>query len=243
VLTDGCQALAASWVRYLPAEFCQKLAAALRSGPDAVLALKATVSLAELSEAAQQALQVAGDGDGAYLSGALTARLGARSEQPQLLPVWTGPGSAQQVGRLTVAAISDLIDEAQEDLLLVSYATFPEADVLRSLADAVNRGVAVTALLEREEDNPHYNGNHDALPGLDIRRLHWPGHLRPPGASMHAKVLVVDRRIALVGSANLTGAGLDKNLECGLLVRGGPVPGEIAAHILSMHGLAPGRKL
>ncbi|WP_425454039.1 phospholipase D-like domain-containing protein [Nocardioides immobilis] len=38
---------------------------------------------------------------------------------------------------------------------------------------------------------------------------------------MHAKVLVVDRRTALVGSANLTGHALERNLECGLLVRGG----------------------
>lgn len=41
---------------------------------------------------------------------------------------------------------------------------------------------------------------------------------------MHAKVQVVDRRTALVGSANLTGYGLERNLECGLLVTGGAVP-------------------
>jgi len=237
VVSDRCQALASRWARHLPAEFCEKLATALRSGPDAVRAIKAAASLPEWSHAADKALQATREGDGPYLSGALIAHLGALSAQPQVLPVWTGPSSAQQVGRLTVAVIADLIDEASQELLLVSYATFPEATVLQALANAVGRGVAVTAVLERSADNARYVGSEDPFPGLAIRRLYWPGHLRPAGASMHAKLLVVDRRTALVGSANLTGAGLDKNLECGILVRGGPVPGEIVAHIVGVDDL------
>ncbi len=54
---------------------------------------------------------------------------------------------------------------------------------------------------------------------------------------MHAKILVVDRRVALVGSANLTGYGLERNLECGLLVRGGPVPRLLVEHLLTARGL------
>ncbi len=54
---------------------------------------------------------------------------------------------------------------------------------------------------------------------------------------MHAKVLVVDRRTALVGSANLTGYALERNLECGLLLRGGPVPSLLVDHLLSANGL------
>jgi phosphatidylserine/phosphatidylglycerophosphate/cardiolipin synthase-like enzyme len=54
---------------------------------------------------------------------------------------------------------------------------------------------------------------------------------------MHAKVLVVDRSVALVGSANLTGYGLERNLECGLLIRGGPVPAALAEHLLHVDDL------
>ena len=138
------------------------------------------------------------------------------------------------MGRLTAAVIADLIDRAQTEVLLVSYAIFPDAGVERALADATRRGVEVTTLFEREADNPLYKGSYDPFPSLKIKRLYWPAHLRPAGASMHAKVLVVDRLVALVGSANLTGAGLDKNLECGILVRGGKVPSDIADHILGM---------
>jgi cardiolipin synthase len=50
---------------------------------------------------------------------------------------------------------------------------------------------------------------------------------------MHAKLLVIDRMTALVGSANLAGYGLERNLECGVLIRGGPVPGLLADHVMT----------
>jgi len=43
--------------------------------------------------------------------------------------------------------------------------------------------------------------------------------------------LVIDNSAALVGSANITGAALGKNLECGLLVRGGPAPHNLRSHV------------
>ncbi len=36
---------------------------------------------------------------------------------------------------------------------------------------------------------------------------------------------------ALIGSANLTGRALDTNIECGVLLRGGPQPRAISEHI------------
>lgn len=64
-----------------------------------------------------------------------------------------------------------------------------------------------------------------------------PAAARPASAAMHAKLLIVDRRTALVGSANLTSHGLERNLECGLLVRGGAVPSRLAEHLLGARGL------
>jgi phosphatidylserine/phosphatidylglycerophosphate/cardiolipin synthase-like enzyme len=173
------------------------------------------------------------DGYGAYASGALTAFLDVLAEQPTVWPVWTGPESQRSTGRLTLAVLADLINEAREQILLVSYATHPGAEVRAALTRAAERGVSIISLLERAADNPQFNGHGDPLLGIDARRLCWPGPSRPAGAALHAKVLVVDRRIALVGSANLTGHGLERNFEAGLLLRGGPVPGMIAEHILS----------
>ncbi|HZB30227.1 MAG TPA: phospholipase D-like domain-containing protein [Streptosporangiaceae bacterium] len=51
---------------------------------------------------------------------------------------------------------------------------------------------------------------------------------------MHAKVAIADRRVLLVTSANLTQSGVAKNIEAGLLIRGGTVPVRAAEHIAEL---------
>lgn len=48
---------------------------------------------------------------------------------------------------------------------------------------------------------------------------------------MHAMAIVVDDRIALVGSGDLTSRAIETNLECGILIRGGPEPRAMRGHI------------
>ena len=103
------------------------------------------------------------------------------------------------------------------------------------MSAAVARGVAATLLAERHEDNPSYTVLGTPFPGLKALRLHWPASSRPPGASLHAKVIVVDDQVALVGSANLTSRAMESNLECGILIRGGPQPRAVRNHITGLH--------
>jgi len=63
-----------------------------------------------------------------------------------------------------------------------------------------------------------------AVPSIEALRLHWPLVQRPSGAALHAKVIVVDGSVALVGTANLTSRAIESKLECGILIRGGPQP-------------------
>ncbi|MGH2847367.1 MAG: hypothetical protein ACRDL0_15320 [Thermoleophilaceae bacterium] len=51
-----------------------------------------------------------------------------------------------------------------------------------------------------------------------------------PGGGVYACALA-DEDTAFVTSANLTGLGLDENIELGLLVRGGPTPRRIARYV------------
>ena len=148
--------------------------------------------------------------------------------------VWTGPTSTRSSGRLTIGVIADLIAEAVREIVLVSYATVPSLPIREALQRAQESGVELILLLESPEENAAFTGRKLPFPGLQARRLHWPSSSRAPGASMHAKVLVVDRQVALVGSANLTGYGLERNLECGVLIRGGELPARIAQHFLSV---------
>jgi cardiolipin synthase len=232
-------ALANDWCAQLPGAFIGQLAEALRAGNPAVKALRSTVVQPSSSAALATATRLCAQGEGPYLAGLLVGQQHAREQQATITPVWTGPTSAVLRDRLTLAVLSDLIAEAQHELLLVSYATTPSASTRTSLAQAETRGVRLTLLLERPADNSGFRGRNDPLPELRGVRLHWPSQARPHEASMHAKLLVIDRRTALVGSANLTGYGLERNLECGVLIRGGPVPGLLAEHVLTADGLAP----
>lgn len=193
--------------------------------------------LPESAAAVRTAMELTDQGDGPYAAGLLTGWVDAIDQQPQLTPVWTGPESDRGQGRLTLAVVADLIDEARREILLVSYETVPSENIRAALAAAASRGVSVALLLERAADNHRFEAHADPFPDLPARRLRWPAVERPAGASMHAKVLVIDRRTALVGSANLTGYGLERNLECGLLIRGGRVPPLLAEHLLTADGI------
>lgn len=230
-------ALAAEWVRQLPRPFVLDLARALREGEAAVGRLAGRTAAPTSRHALRRAGELARDGS--YLAGLLDGLCAATTAAPDVRPVWTGPSSRVGGSRLTLAVVADLIAEARSEILLVSYATYPPPGVAAALAAAVDRGVAVTLLLERAEDKPGWDGLLAPFPDLRARQLCWPLAERPPGASLHAKVLVVDRVVALVGSANLTAHALERNLECGLLVRGGPVPGQLADHLTSAEGLTP----
>lgn len=228
--------LARQWTAELPEPSARSLAVALRGGPAAVRKFGREVNGAQTKAAATIASKIETT-DGQYLAGLLDGLLDARAHQPTITPVWTGPTTGDASHRLTLAVVADLIAEARNELILVSYATYPSEGIRAALNAAAGCGVAITLLLERAADNPGFKGSITPFPGLDSIQLHWPAAARPNGASMHAKLLVVDRHTALVGSANLTGMALESNLECGVLVRGGSLPGKLAEHVLNAPGL------
>lgn len=158
------------------------------------------------------------------LEGAAAAARAARRRE-RIDVVWTGPSTAAQLARLTAASLLQVIEEAHKDLLIIGYAVQKQPQVIAAVAQALARGVEVTTLFERPEDNPSFHGSGDPFSGLSIRRLRWPaGQRQAGGASLHAKVLIADRRVALIGSANITDWAFERNIECGVLVRGGQHP-------------------
>jgi phosphatidylserine/phosphatidylglycerophosphate/cardiolipin synthase-like enzyme len=103
----------------------------------------------------------------------------------------------------------------------------------------VARGVTVTIVVETLQgagsalsgDEPY-----QAFAGITgIELWQWPpGRRTEKGAKMHAKLAVADRRVLLITSANLTQSGVAKNIEAGLLIRGGAAPQRAAEHVAAL---------
>lgn len=224
----------------LPEADVLRLATAAGSGAEAVRALRGQVPGPLIRDACDRVIARLNSEEPAFAAGALlgaaTAIRRARGRQ-SIDVVWTGPESDIVTGRLTAATVNGLLGEARSEILLVSYATRTDPGLTTALAEAADRCVGITLVTERHADNPGYHGPDVPFSGIPATRLHWPASQRPAGASLHAKIIVVDDETALVTSANLTSRAMETNLECGILIRGGSQPRAIRDHINALWSL------
>jgi cardiolipin synthase A/B len=221
--------------RHLPAAAMQDLSEAAAAGAGGLHRLRSRTGVSTVRVACDRLVAELQRGvDASYLAGALASAglLVADQRRSSIDVVWTGPDSGRTSTRLTLSVIIDLITSAEHELLLVSFAAHSDPHLLEALDKAASRGVTITLLLERPEDNPSYE-SWSGVPfeTVDAVRLAWPASERASGASLHAKFLVVDDRVALVGSANLTSRAMEDNLECGLLVHSGPTARALREHV------------
>jgi phosphatidylserine/phosphatidylglycerophosphate/cardiolipin synthase-like enzyme len=232
-------------VAMMPADLVDGVAAALRSlehrsSPPAVDAMIASVPprwrepvRALLATAGSAQPQIQYDALALAIQAACATRVAVASQQEVEL-VWSGPPVVQSSFRRTDRAWIDVIDGASSSLWLASYSLGSVDRVQESLMAAIRRGVVVRLLFERAADSD------GALRYDNIALFHasvaagatlygWRPDRREisPGGSqalMHAKAVVADSQTMFVTSANLSAAALERNLEVGVIVRGGPQP-------------------
>lgn len=153
--------------------------------------------------------------------------------------VWSGPNVVQSTFRRTDRVWVEVIDAAESDLWLASFSVGAVDRVQRSLIAALDRGVRVHLLFEAVADSGG-RLSRDGFASFDRRVLDraavycWRADKREPSAAghaglMHAKAAVADSELMFVTSANLTDAALERNLEVGVIVRGGSEPRRLTA--------------
>lgn len=184
--------------------------------------------------------------DGPALAFALqtAARIQDRRAAQRTDVVISGPGSDSASLRLTSAVITELIRNCRKSLLVVSFAAFGVADVVHELRLAAGRGVDIDLVLESTTaSGGTLHGTVEASAAFspvrsDAKFWVWPAENRPvvhgSRAALHAKLIVADERIALVGSANLTDRALASNLELGVIIRDPDVALRIDRHFRSL---------
>lgn len=183
-------------------------------------------------------VQVTGDEVAGMLLGASEARLRVERELSVEL-VWTGPTTRFVPTRRTEQVLLDLIRDSHTDLFLVSFVVYDVPSVATAMNEASNRGVRVRVLLEASTSR---GGSLNIDPAATMRTcvstaeiLTWKDKPEPfVDGKVHAKVAVVDDTRAFITSANLTGHALEKNMEAGVLVNGGPVPRALGNHLQAL---------
>lgn len=167
-----------------------------------------------------------------------TATLIGTAESVDL--VWTGPKTGLIPTRNTEQAIREVIDEARKSLFIVSYVFYNASSIVDGLNSATQRGVSVRILLESSTDHggavigDGLAAMHRAVPDADLFIWNPSEKAVSAGsytAAVHAKCAVADHRLAFVTSANLTSAAMERNMEIGILVRGGTTPDRLHNHL------------
>ncbi len=158
-----------------------------------------------------------------------------RSQSVEL--VWTGPDAGGGPLRRTEQAILQVLDCAVERITLVSYAVYRIPHVRESLVRAAGRGVHIKVILETP-NKCEGQKEYDTLRALGgevaacATVYYWPESHRPKGENdkhgiLHVKCAVADGRWLFLSSANLTEQAFTINMELGLLLTGGTLPGQV----------------
>ncbi|MGW1159676.1 DISARM system phospholipase D-like protein DrmC [Streptomyces sp. NPDC002519] len=177
----------------------------------------------------------------AYVRGYAAAMLNAR-DRVRVRTVWTGPSTPAVPVRATAQVLVDVIDDARDELLAMTYAARPYPALTRALTSAAERGVTLHVVVETLTGaRGLLQGREPAeafasVPGLTL--WHWArGSADHPHSRQHAKLAVADRRTLFLGSANLTESAAHRNIEAGVLVTGGEAPKRAAEHIVELQRL------
>lgn len=160
------------------------------------------------------------------------------SEQSTEL-VWTGPTTPFVSARRTEQVLLQIINAAEQTLFITSFVTYDVSTIVKALNAANDRGVIISMLLELSHD---YGGRitFDAIGKMKLlvpsaRLYAWHDKADPfSDGCVHAKVAVADGSICFITSANLTGFAMEKNMEAGVLIKGGRIPQLLDEHLRSL---------
>jgi len=136
--------------------------------------------------------------------------------------VATGPDFIRMGVRGFESVLEELIKSAQTEIQVVAYLITPSAlPILRLLLNASEKGVVVTIIVNNIQELDKEVKKFLLQAQKKLGKLFYIVSFRElTGKDIHAKLVVVDRKKALIGSANLSWGGIVGNYEIGVLIKG-----------------------
>jgi phosphatidylserine/phosphatidylglycerophosphate/cardiolipin synthase-like enzyme len=178
----------------------------------------------------------------------LSSIVAERRQRESGLEIVTSGPDATGASRDTGVVMRELFATAEARVLVVGFAVHQGPQVLRTLADRMDQLPRLSVRLcldvsRRPGDTSRSSGILERFRTRFCQR-EWPGGRLPEvfydpralaesqtaRASLHAKCVVVDGHTAFLGSANLTEAAQQRNIEVGLLVRAPDTAHALYAH-------------
>lgn len=162
-------------------------------------------------------------------------------QESSLELVWTGPNPEFAPLRRTDQVLLQLIREAKQELLIVSFAVYKIPELVKALINAVDRGVKLRIVAETPQASQgKIPFGIDSTLGSEILQqaqvLVWPLEQRlvdqnGKHGSLHVKCALSDRQHLFISSANLTEYALSLNMEMGLLLHNEVIGMQVNKHI------------
>jgi cardiolipin synthase len=113
------------------------------------------------------------------------------------------------------SCFAELIHSARQELVVTTPYFVPNDQVLFALTSAARRRVETILILPRRNDSIVVAGTsrsyYQDLVGAGVKLFEYKGGL------LHAKTMVVDRKVGLIGSANLDRRSFELNFENNIL--------------------------
>jgi phosphatidylserine/phosphatidylglycerophosphate/cardiolipin synthase-like enzyme len=164
----------------------------------------------------------------------------ARRHEQTVEVVWTGPEPAETRFRQTEQAVLEVVSSAARRLTVVSYAVYRIPRIREALVAAAGRGVGIRLIVETP-NRIEGQGEYDCLMALGdnvasaCSVYYWPQEKRAKDDNgkigiLHVKCAVADGHRMFLSSANFTEYAFTINMELGLLVTGGKLPGQVERH-------------
>ena len=237
------------------------LAASLRGGPLATgvpaHAVQQITGAALAGEVRACIEQLRGDGWSAAQLAAVAEAIERERGQAQGLEglfdlVLSGPDVPGVPTRATAAVMHALLETAQQEVILVGYAVHNGQKLFERLAQRMAERPALDVWfclnIERKPTDTSLASEIVRRFARDFAERHWPWQPKPavyydPRAlddasptrsSLHAKCVIVDRREALVTSANFTHAAHRRNIEAGVVIRHVPFVERLAGYFAAL---------
>lgn len=173
----------------------------------------------------------------AYLLDQIVAARNEEDRFSHLLDlVISGPEVTGVNMRATGAVFQEMVSTAEEEILMASFAIYNGQNIFKPLVQRWEERPELSVKLFLDIPRPRHDTTlESALVARYRKRFvekEWPGETLPElyhflpalesnpakRASMHAKIVVVDRREAFVSSANFTNAAQTKNIEVGVKI-------------------------